>query len=173
MSLKKFKIINHDLNWEHIFDFLLNLSDFEGNFKHFINQLLLHKEENWFRNRNESAELLNNLSKFFQETHAESLMKIKPNIKLSEWLNQTAMKISGLDQGEIHKSLKLLNALNHIDDLHQIDSILHLKQLLNDAKQCLINTLYLNAFSEDISVTIQVSGKLMHNGRVLKSWIQI
>ena len=129
---------------------LVRTAEFENILKETLARLIKEKINRWNNDKKEASERMNELSEYF--TGEKALTRVKKNDSLKEWFYKLHNEINNkLDINKPiaagHKINQLITALMDIEDHHQIQNSLQVKQFLNETRDILkkmIRTLSVN-----------------------------
>jgi WASH complex subunit strumpellin len=146
-SHKKYReYILNATNFNNLFDLLqliMHSAQFEFYLKSLFKQLLDSKMDRWNECKKESSERMMELSSYFSGT--KELTKQKKNDSLVDYFKKLSEEISTLDYTNSvmagRKITQLISALEEIQEFHQIESNLQIKQFLSENKELLIKML--------------------------------
>ena len=124
---------------EDIMVLLLNTAQFEFVLKNMFQGLLDTKRDRWEEYKKESKERIMELSEYFSGEKA--LTRIKKDEHLQGWFNNLANEIDALDFDKSivagRKITHIMQALEEVQEFHQIETSLQIKQFLADTRQFL------------------------------------
>ncbi|KAF4520181.1 hypothetical protein B566_EDAN003893 [Ephemera danica] len=135
------------------------------------NVLLNQKEEKWKKFRQESVERMQELSEVF--SGSKPLTRVEKNESLQKWFEEIAKQISMLNHEEVassgRKIVQLVQALEEVQEFHQLESQLQVRQFLEDTRNFLKQMLQANNVREDWLVTLQMIADLSYAWHTIDS----
>ena len=156
-----------------ILELLLFLAEFEFKVKDIVGRLLEKKQERWVVARSEAVHRMNELAEYFSGTKA--LTRVPKNEQLQSWFGEIADKISELsylDATLAGRKIKQLNlALEEVEQMHQIDASLHVKEFLGDARDYLTQMLYYVNIEKRVLVTFSVVTDLSYGWHIISDYV--
>ena len=137
---------------------LMDTAQFEYQLRAIYGSLLEKKEELWEEARKQVVERLEELSDAF--TGQKALARIGRDDQLHQWFAQLAEQVRALDSSESNatgrKMHHLIAALAEVEQFHQIDVALQLKQFLHETREQLTRMLRVVNVRESVLVTLNV-----------------
>lgn len=154
---------------KELFELLLNISQLEFKVREIIKDVLTEKETQWNACRKEAHERLIELSEMFSATN--SLMKIKKNDDLTKWFSDIGKEVIELahDNANVsgRKIIQLIQALDRVQEYHNLNSSMHVKQHLIETDQFLQQMIQTINIKEENLINLQIIGDLSY------AWINI
>jgi WASH complex subunit strumpellin len=154
-----------------VFQLLLNTAEFELKVKETYKQLLNDKQEKWQHYKKESFERITELAEVFSGT--KPLTRVEKNANLQQWLTEMAKQIDALVFEDINvssrKIIQLIQALEEVQEFHQLESNLQVRQFLGETQKflhCMIKTLNIK---EEVLITLQIIGDLAYAWKIIDS----
>ncbi|CAF0980049.1 unnamed protein product [Rotaria sordida] len=133
-----------------VFKLLLNTAQFEFNLKEIVSLLLVEKHDRWIANRKEAVERLIELADVFSGTMP--LTRVEKNDNLQSWFRTMAKRIESLDFEDWtsagRQTNQIMTALDEVQQFHELDTNMQVKQFLNDNKRLLSTMILLNNVQE-------------------------
>ena len=170
-QLRELVVIESKYNPIQVFKLLLFTAQFELKIKEMYRNLLNDKQTKWNYYKKESYERISELAEVFSGT--KPLTRIEKNSNLQQWLVEMAKQIDALVFEEPNvsgrKIIQLIQALEEVQEFHQLESNLQVKQFLSDSQKflhCMIKTINIK---EDILVTLQIIGDLSYAWEIIDS----
>ena len=154
------ELISNEFKYDSvaIFNMLLCTSQFEFQLKQNIKELLNKKEENWTRYKNETYSLLDQLVDIFSGN--KPLSRVEKNETFERWFKQFSNQTQNLDFNQLpvanKKVIKLIQAIEQVQEYQQLDTNLHLKQYLIDCKKLLLCMLQISNFKDETLINLQI-----------------
>jgi WASH complex subunit strumpellin len=155
--LKRYReAIIKSIDVNDLLSMLMTTGQFEFILKEMFRQLIDSKQDRWTAAQTEAAERMIELSEYFSGEKA--LTRVKKNEKLQTWFKQMGDEIKGIDYDNSilagRKIALLLQALEDVEEFHQIETSLQVKQFLGDTRG------YLRKMIRTINVKQQTLGDL-------------
>ncbi|XP_054154297.1 WASH complex subunit 5-like isoform X2 [Oppia nitens] len=152
-----------------VFQLLLNTAEFELKIKEMYKQLLSDKQEKWNFYKKEAFERISELAEVFSGN--KPLTRIEKNTSLEQWLREMSKQIDGLIYDETNvtnrKTIKLIQALEEVQEFHQLESNLHVRQFLIESQKMLHNMIKTQNIKEDVLITLQIVGDLSFAWKII------
>ena len=143
----------------NLFEFMklmMNAAQFEFKVKSLFKKLLDSKQDRWEVCKKESSERMLELSTFYSGT--KELSRQKKNQQLEDYFKKLSDEISALEYGNSvmagRKITTLIQALDNVEEFHQIDQSLQVKQFLAENKE------YMTRMLRTVNVNPKVMGDL-------------
>lgn len=152
-----------------LFDMLLSVSQLEVRVCDIIRQLLAEKEDRWNMFRNDTAERIDELSAAF--SGKKPLLKMVENVELQNWFAEISKEINQLSYGNPNvserKIIQLIKALEGVQEFHNLDANMQVKQHLTESRQYLHQMIQTVKIKEETLINIQIIGDLSY------AWVNI
>lgn len=147
-----------------LFELLLNISQLEFKVRDIIKEVLTEKQSQWNACRKEAHERLSELSEVFSASN--SLMKIKKNDDLTKWFADIAKEVGDLSHENANvsgrKIIQLIQALERVQEYHNLNSNMQVKQHLIETDQYLHQMIQTINIKEDNLINLQIIGDLSY-----------
>lgn len=115
---------------------LLKTAQYEFTLRKLYQELLDSKEERWDACKKEGCERMRDLADYFSGEKA--LTRVKKNESLRKWFSDIAEKVNLLDFHDStsagRKIQQLIQAMEEVEQFHQIETDLQVKQFLKDTR---------------------------------------
>lgn len=152
-----------------LFELLLNISQLELKVRGIIKDVLTEKETQWNQYRKEANERLLELSEMFSGTN--TLLKIKKNDDLKKWFTELGKEVNELSHENANlsgrKIIQLIQALERVQEYHNLNSNMQVKQHLIETDQYLHQMIQTLNIKEENLINLQIIGDLSY------AWITI
>jgi WASH complex subunit strumpellin len=152
-----------------MFVFLLNTAQFEFLLKEMFKKLMDEKEEKWEAYKKEGSERMTELGEVF--SGIKPLTRVEKNEHLQAWFTEMSSQISSLSYDDStsagRKITQLIQALEEVQEFHQLESNLQVKQFLEDTKRYLVQMLRTINIKEESLTTLELVADLSY------AWIHI
>lgn len=147
-----------------VFNMLLCTSEYELQLKQHIKEIIGRKEENWSKFKRETHELLEELVDVFSGN--KPLSRVEKNETFEKWFRKFSNETNNLDFNQLQianrKVIKLISAIEEVQEFQQLDSNFHLKQYLMDCKKMLHCMLQISNFREQTLFNLQIIADLSY-----------
>ncbi|PRP74057.1 hypothetical protein PROFUN_08681 [Planoprotostelium fungivorum] len=164
-----------DIDPDKILHLLLETAHFEYILKTLFQTLLNAKKERWEAHKKECTERMTELSEYFSGEKA--LTRVKKNETLMKWFQHIGTQIVSLDYDDFvmagRKIAQLIQALVQVEEFHQIESSLQVKQFLVDTRNYLNQMLRIINIKEEVLVTLSVVGDLTYAWQHIHAYVQL
>ena len=154
-----------------VFQLLLNTAEFELKIKEMYRQLLNDKQEKWNFCKKESFERISELAEVFSGN--KPLTRVEKNANLEQWLTEMSKQINALAFEEANttnkKTIQLIQALEEVQEFHQLESNLQVKQFLSETQKLLHCMIKTQNIKEEVLITLQIVGDLSYAWRIIDS----
>lgn len=158
-----------------LFELLLNVSQLELKVREIIKELLNEKEKFWSTYRSEASERVSELSEVFSGSN--SLMKIKQNEDLKKWFADINKEIVQLQYENPNvsgrKIIQLIQALEEVQEFHNLNSNMQIKQHLTETVQYLHQMIQTINIKEDNLINLQIIGDLSYAWIIIDKYTNI
>ena len=143
---------------ERIAMFLLNLAQFEFVLKSVVKEIFEAKKTRWEESKREASTRVDELGDFFSDTQALST-RGRANKNLEKWFHDIAREIDTLDVTDSavasgRKMQQLKQALEEVEQFHELEQSLQVRQFLADVRK------YLDQMLRICNVSSSVLGML-------------
>lgn len=154
-----------------VFQLLLNTAEFELKIKEMYRQLLNDKQEKWNFCKKESFERISELAEVFSGN--KPLTRVEKNSNLEQWLTEMSKQIAGLAFEETNatnkKTIQLIQALEEVQEFHQLESNLQVRQFLSETQKLLHQMIKTQNIKEEVLINLQIVGDLSYAWRIIDS----
>lgn len=154
-----------------IIGLLMDTAQFEWILDRFVTMLLEQKGRRWDDHRREASEHMNELGEFFSGT--KELTRVKPNKHLEKWFHDIANQINSLDYNDSvaagRKIQQLIQALEEVEQFHQIETSLQVKQFLIDTRGFLQQMLRIVNISPKVKVTMALIADISYGWEIVRT----
>ncbi|XP_014473018.1 PREDICTED: WASH complex subunit strumpellin isoform X2 [Dinoponera quadriceps] len=150
---------------------LLSTAQIEQDVKQMYKDLLLGKEAKWLRDKGTCVERITDLAQIFGGT--KPLDGIDKNQNLYSWFMEISKHIDSLKQEDGRKIVQLLQALEQVQEFHQLENNLHISQYLADTRETLHNMLRTGSISEDVMISLNIVTDCCYAWNIMESFIDV
>ena len=137
---------------------LMDTAQFEYQLRQIYTALMDKKEELWDKSKSQVVSMLQELSEAFKGD--KILSRIGKDEQLQHWFSQLAEQVKLLDASDIVQSGRklhhLIAALVEVEQFHQIEAALQLKQFLHETRELLTRMIRVVSVRESTLVTLDV-----------------
>lgn len=157
-----------------LFELFLNTAQFELKVKEMFKHLLAEKDNNWENYKKEGSDRMNELAEVFSGT--KPLTRIDKNESLQAWFADIAKQINSLSQentASARKIVQLIQALEEVQEFHQLETHLQVKQFLTDTRRFLHQMIRIINIKEEVLITLQIIGDLSYAWELIESYTNI
>lgn len=158
-----------------LFELMLNIGQLELKVREIIKDVLNEKETQWATCRKEANERLTDLSEMFSASNA--LMKIKKNDDLKKWFADIAKEVNELSHENANvsgrKIIQLIQALERVQEYHNLNSNMQVKQHLLETDQYLHQMIQTINIKEENLINLQIIGDLSYAWIIIDKYTQI
>ncbi|XP_057313652.1 WASH complex subunit 5-like [Hydractinia symbiolongicarpus] len=155
-----------------LFQLLLNMSQFEFKLKEMFKQMLTSKKDKWDLYKNECVGRMDELGEVFSGT--KPLTRVEKNENLMAWFQEMSKQISSLDYEDStsagRKMIQLIQALEEVQEFHQLETNLHVKQFLCDTRKYLHQMIRTINIKEEVMITIELVGDTSYAWQIMDSY---
>lgn len=157
-----------------IFELLLNTSQLELKIRETFRYLLKEKRPQWDKCQKECVERLMELAEVF--SGVKPLTRVEKNGNLQAWFEEIAKQIGLLNYEDStttgRKVIQLIQALEEVQEFHQLESNIHVKQFLADTRKLLHQMLRTINIKEDTLITIQIVADLSYSWEIIDGYTE-
>ncbi|CAI9726515.1 WASH complex subunit 5-like [Octopus vulgaris] len=158
-----------------LFQLLLNIGQYELKLKEIFKQMLSEKQTKWEGYKKEGTERMQELSEVF--SGMKPLTRIEKNDNLQAWFAEMSKQITSLDYDDSttagRKIVQLIQALEEVQEFHQLESNLQVKQFLADTRKYLHQMIRTINIKEEVLITIQIVADLSYAWHLMDSYTSI
>lgn len=155
-----------------IFELLLNTAQFEFKFKELFKRLLSEKVNRWNNDKREAVERMQELAEAFSGT--KPLTRVDKNENLQLWFSEMGKQIDLLKHEEAtstgRKVAQMIEALNEVQEFHQLETNMQVKQFLLDTRTHLHHMVRAGNIKEDVLITLQMIADLSYAWEIVESY---
>lgn len=158
-----------------IFQLLLNTAELELKLKDLFKRLLTEREEKWDVYKKECEERMTELAEVFSGT--KPLTRIEKNENLQKWFADIGKQIVSLSLDEPavagRKIIQLMQALEEVQEFHQLSSNMQVSQFLADTRKYLHQMVRGINIKETVLINLQIVGDLSYAWQLIDSFTDI
>eukprot|EP01087_Luapelamoeba_hula_P013132 TRINITY_DN3739_c0_g1_i1.p1 TRINITY_DN3739_c0_g1~~TRINITY_DN3739_c0_g1_i1.p1 ORF type:complete len:1176 (-),score=252.84 TRINITY_DN3739_c0_g1_i1:43-3570(-) len=154
---------------------ILNTAQLEYTLKKIFQELLNEKDAKWNEHKDLGASRMQELADYFSGD--KPLTVVTKNENLQKWFQDISTQVSNLDYNDsvaAGRKIQLLQqALEEVEQFHQIESSLQVKQFLGDTRQFLGQMLRIVNIREQYLVTLQAVADLSYAWLIIANYISL
>lgn len=158
-----------------LFNLLINASLLELSIKDTLRKSLNNKEIKWEEQQKEASQRIIELSEVF--SGVKPLPRVAINESLCNWFKAKAKQIDSLKYDDLtvatKKIIRLIQALEDVQEFHQLDDIMQVKQWLAEARENLKDMVRGGGVTEDCFVALQVCTDLSYGWFAARPFIDL
>ncbi|XP_011504242.1 PREDICTED: WASH complex subunit strumpellin [Ceratosolen solmsi marchali] len=148
---------------------LLSTAQIEDNMKQLYKQLLQDKENKWIKNKEKCIQRINKLSDAFNGN--KRLDDIEENETLEAWFKEISKHIESLIEDDGKKIMQLLQALEEVQEFHQLESNLQISQHLKETRQILHDMLRSSSMTEDTMIALNIVTDCCYAWNIMETFV--
>ncbi|XP_077928146.1 WASH complex subunit 5 isoform X2 [Halichoerus grypus] len=145
-----------------LFQLLLDTAQFEFILKEMFKQMLSEKQAKWEHYKKEGSERMTELADVF--SGVKPLTRVEKNENLQAWFREISKQILSLNHDDStaagRKTVQLIQALEEVQEFHQLESNLQVCQFLADTRKFLHQMIRTINIKEEVLITMQIVGDL-------------
>eukprot|EP00051_Salpingoeca_urceolata_P033878 m.22586 g.22586 ORF g.22586 m.22586 type:complete len:1163 (-) comp6876_c0_seq1:95-3583(-) len=157
---------------EVLFALLLDLSQYEFLLKEMFKQLLAGKLDKWNALKTEASDRMSELSDVFSGT--TPLSRVEKNEHLQAYFSSLATQIKSLDVDDStaagRKIVHLIQALEEVQEFHQLENSLQIRQFLAETRQSLRQMIRTINIKEEVLITMQIVADLSYAWEIIDNY---
>ncbi|KAM6457749.1 WASH complex subunit 5 [Liasis olivaceus] len=158
-----------------LFQLLLDTAQFEFILKEMFKQMLSEKQEKWESYKREGSERMAELADVF--SGVKPLTRVEKNENLQAWFREISKQIMSLNYNDStaagRKTVQLIQALEEVQEFHQLESNLQVCQFLADSRKFLHQMIRTINIKEEVLITMQIVGDLSYAWQLIDSFTSI
>ncbi|XP_038666102.1 WASH complex subunit 5 isoform X2 [Scyliorhinus canicula] len=162
-------------NSKTLFQLLLDSAQFEFVLKEMFKQMLSEKQAKWESYQKEGSERMTELAEVF--SGVKPLTRVEKNENLQAWFREISKQISSLNYEDStaagRKTVQLIQALEEVQEFHQLESNLQICQFLADTRKFLHQMIRTINIKEEVLITMQIIGDLSYAWQLIDSYTTI
>ncbi|EFC38863.1 predicted protein [Naegleria gruberi] len=170
---KVYELIDQMTNSEDILLLLLNTAQFEFLLKQMFQEMLDSKEIKWSECKNQAHLRMIELSQYFSGEKA--LTPIKDE-QLQEWFSEMSNRIIELDYHDStlagRRIQQVISALEDVEQFHQIEQSLQVKQYLSDTRLLLKKMIRYVNIRESVLVGIAIVSDISYAWEIVGDYVK-
>ncbi|XP_015680672.1 WASH complex subunit 5 [Protobothrops mucrosquamatus] len=158
-----------------LFQLLLDTAQFEFILKEMFKQMLSEKQTKWESYKTEGSERMAELADVF--SGVKPLTRVEKNENLQAWFREISKQIMSLNYNDStaagRKTVQLIQALEEVQEFHQLESNLQVCQFLADSRKFLHQMIRTINIKEEVLITMQIVGDLSYAWQLIDSFTSI
>ncbi|XP_071117463.1 WASH complex subunit 5-like [Haliotis cracherodii] len=155
-----------------VFQLLLSTGQFEFKLKEMFKQMLLDKQTKWESYKKEGHERMQELSEVFSGT--KPLTRVERNDNLQAWFTEMSKQILSLNYEDStsagRKIVQLIQAMEEVQEFHQLESNLQVRQFLADTRKYLHHMIRTINIKEEVLINIGIVADLSYAWNIIDSY---
>ncbi|XP_063777365.1 WASH complex subunit 5 [Pseudophryne corroboree] len=155
-----------------LFQLLLDTAQFEFILKEMFKQMLSEKQTKWEKYKTEGSERMTELADVF--SGVKPLTRVEKNENLQAWFREISKQIESLNYDDStaagRKTVQLIQALEEVQEFHQLESNLQVCQFLADTRKFLHQMIRTINIKEEVLITMQIVGDLSYAWQLIDSY---
>jgi len=168
-------LINQAAQTPALLRLMMSTAQFEFVLKSMFKRLLDGKSGKWEQCKQEAAERMNELAAYFGGER--DLTRVKKNDTLQAWFRQLADEINSLDFSQSilsgRKLAQLMQALEDVEEFHQISSSLQVKQFLGDTREYLKQMIRTGNVSQKVMGDLEIVSDFSYALDIIHAYVPI
>lgn len=166
------EIVTTNFDYQKLLNLLLKSAQFEFVLKNQFQALIDTKLDQWDECKKQSSERVKELGEYY--SGEKVLTRVTKNENLQKWFFDIAEKINSLDYNDStlagRKIQQLIQALAEVEQYHEIETNLQVKQFLIDTRQYLNQMIRVVNVKEDYMVTIATVGDISYVWQIINNF---
>uniref|UniRef100_A0A8C5TR57 WASH complex subunit 5 n=1 Tax=Malurus cyaneus samueli TaxID=2593467 RepID=A0A8C5TR57_9PASS len=158
-----------------LFQLLLDTAQFEFILKEMFKQMLSEKQVKWENYKKEGSERMTELADVF--SGVKPLTRVEKNENLQAWFREISKQIMSLNYDDStaagRKTVQLIQALEEVQEFHQLENNLQVCQFLADTRKFLHQMIRTINIKEEVLITMQIVGDLSYAWQLIDSFTSI
>ncbi|XP_069587983.1 WASH complex subunit 5 [Ranitomeya imitator] len=158
-----------------LFQLLLDTAQFEFLLKEMFKQMLSEKQRKWENYKTEGSERMTELADVF--SGVKPLTRVEKNENLQAWFREISKQILSLNYDDStaagRKTVQLIQALEEVQEFHQLESNIQVCQFLADTRRFLHQMIRTINIKEEVLITMQIVGDLSFAWQLIDSFTSI
>uniref|UniRef100_A0A3Q2L0Y5 WASH complex subunit 5 n=1 Tax=Equus caballus TaxID=9796 RepID=A0A3Q2L0Y5_HORSE len=158
-----------------LFQLLLDTAQFEFILKEMFKHMLSEKQAKWEHYKKEGSERMTELADVF--SGVKPLTRVEKNENLQAWFREISKQILSLNYDDStaagRKTVQLIQALEEVQEFHQLESNLQVCQFLADTRKFLHQMIRTINIKEEVLITMQIVGDLSFAWQLIDSFTSI
>ncbi|XP_015187762.1 PREDICTED: WASH complex subunit strumpellin isoform X2 [Polistes dominula] len=150
---------------------LLNTAQIEQDVKQKYKELLVGKETKWLRDKEACVKRIIDLAQIFGDN--KSLDGVEKIQDLHAWFMEISKHINSLQQEDSRKIVQLLQALEYVQEFHQLENNLHVSQYLSDTREILHNMLRTGNIAEDTIINLNIVTDCTYAWNIMETFTDV
>ncbi|XP_034940027.1 WASH complex subunit 5 [Chelonus insularis] len=151
---------------------LLSTAQIEHDVKQMYKQMLKDKESKWSEYKNKCIQLIDNLIEIFSQNN-KNFDSADTNERLKIWFKEISTHINSLQQEDGKKIAQLLQALEEVQEFHQLENNLQVSKYLIDTREILYIMLRIGSISESTMIALNISTDICYAWNIMETFIDV
>ncbi|XP_065842936.1 WASH complex subunit 5-like isoform X2 [Oscarella lobularis] len=172
VQLVRGQVLAEQYNHHHLFSLLVNTGQFEFVLKEMFKSMLSRKQLKWEEYRREGSERMTELGEVF--SGVKPLTRVEKNEHLQAWFNEMASQINSLSYDDStsagRKIIQLIQALEEVQEFHQLEANLQVRQFLADTRMFLHQMIRTINIKEEFLIQLQLIADLSYAWKLIDTY---
>lgn len=155
-----------------VFELLLNTAQLELKVRETFRHMLKEKKSSWEEGQKDCVDRMTELAEVF--SGSKPLARVERNDDLKSWFAEISVQIQSLSYDDPtatgRKTVQLIQALEEVQEFHQLESNVQVKQFLVDSRKILHQMIRMLGVREDVLITIQIVGDLSYAWEIVDGY---
>ncbi|XP_067928374.1 WASH complex subunit 5-like [Watersipora subatra] len=151
---------------------LMNAAKLELKLREMFRKMLEQKQAKWESCKKECQERMLELADVFSGT--KPLTRVEKNDNLQTWFSTMSTQMGSLDYDDStsagRKIVQLMQALEEVQEFHQLDSNLQVKQFLADTRKFLHQMIRTINIKDEVLINLQIVADLSYAWQIIDSY---
>ncbi|KAF7991199.1 hypothetical protein HCN44_002761 [Aphidius gifuensis] len=148
---------------------LLSTAKIEQDLKLMYKNLLLDKDNKWLDNKIKCVNKINELSDVFGGK--KKIVGIEINDCLENWFKKISGHVESLVEDDSRKIVQLLQALEEVQEFHQLEHNLQVTQCINETRDILLGMLNTTNINETTIISINIMTDCCYAWNIMETFI--
>ncbi|XP_070556885.1 WASH complex subunit 5-like [Ptychodera flava] len=171
-QLREQLIFDSKFNPQQLFTLLLNTSQLELNLKEMFRHMLTNKQKQWEAYKKEGSERMQELSEVY--SGSKPLTRVEKNENLQAWFSEMGKQITSLNYEDStsagRKIVQLIQALEEVQEFHQLESNLQVRQFLAETRKFLHHMIRTINIKEEVLIQLQIIADVSYAWEIVDSY---
>ncbi|XP_015116377.1 WASH complex subunit 5 [Diachasma alloeum] len=150
---------------------LLSTAQIEQDLKQMYKQLLQDKESKWLDNKKSCVERIKDLGEVFGGKRR--LDGIETNECLEKWFKEISGHVGSLEQEDLRKIAQLLQALEEVQEFHQLENNLQVSQYLTSTRDFLHSMIRTGSITEDNLIALNIMTDCCYAWNIMETYVDL
>ncbi|EDV23219.1 uncharacterized protein TRIADDRAFT_27621 [Trichoplax adhaerens] len=174
-QLREAVIVGSEFSPKSLFDLLIDTSQLEFVIKEMFRNMLSKKESEWESSKKESSERMEELGEVF--SGSKPLARIEKNASLQAWFTEMKNQINLLNYDDStsagRKIVQLIQALEEVQEFHQLETNLQVKQFLAETGGYLRKMLRIINIKEENLISLDIVADMSYAWEIIDNFTEL